>query len=387
MSSPMRSIPRSLRSAFVAAFAALFMIAAPRARAQGSGDALASWIGLDAPTGREATAMQIVQQTQQGWTRNGLGNLIMRKGKGRPRRVVACAMDTPTFAVSEITDDGYLRLHEAGNWGSRGIMWDQYFEGQRVRIVTNGGWLPAVTAVRSTHLWRGRLPSDAPATVEELWVDVGAKNRAEVAQMGISLLDGVVRDWPKTTFNGYTSGPFAAARAGCAAVATLAMGAAPKTGETVYALTVQGGFAWAGLGAVTFQLGDVDSVFIAAPSVGRADTAKAIMGDSTSPFVMRMAPPPYGTTYTGAAGSKGAVTVIAMRPMNPNSLAETVRDQDVMAYAAAIARGRGRERAGVDPRAHAAPAQRMRSGETRSPRRRTCSRRSRTCTRCRAMKG
>ncbi len=71
--------------------------------------------------------MQIVQQTQQGWTRDGLGNLIIRKGKGRPRRVVACAMDTPTFAVSEITDDGYLRLHEAGNWGPRGIMWDSIF--------------------------------------------------------------------------------------------------------------------------------------------------------------------------------------------------------------------------------------------------------------------
>jgi putative aminopeptidase FrvX len=346
MNSPSRSIPRSLRSALFAAVAAAFTLAVPRVHAQSTGEALATWIGLDAPTGREATAMQIVQQAEKGWTRDALGNLVMRKGKGHPRRVIACAMDTPTYAVSEITDDGYLRLHEAGSWPSRGVMWDQYFEGQRIRVVSNGGWLPGVTAVRSTHLWRGRLPSDAPATVEELWVDVGAKNRAEVAQMGITLLDGVVRDWPTTTFSGYTAGPFAAARAGCAAVASAAMGPAPKSGETVYALTVQGGFAWAGLGAVTFQLGDVDSVFIAAPGLGRADTAKAFMGDSTSPFVMRTAPAPYAT--------KSSVTLIAMRPMNPNSLVETVKDQDVLAYAAAVAKAAGVEApktlAGVAPR-------------------------------------
>ena len=354
MNSPSRSIPRSLRSALVAALAATFTLAAPRVHAQSAGDALATWIGLDAPTGREATAMQIVQQTEKGWTRDALGDLIMVKGKGRPRRVIACAMDTPTFAVSEVTDDGYLRLQPAGNWPPRGVMWDQYFEGQRIRVVSNGGWLPGVTAVRSTHLWRGRLPSDAPATIEDLWVDVGAKNRAEVAQMGITLLDGVVRDWPTTNFNGYTAGPFAAARAGCAAVASAAMEPAPKSGETVYALTVQGGFAWAGLGAVTFALGDVDSVFIAAPTVGRADTAKAFMGDSMSAYVMRTAAPPYGASYNAAAGTKGTVTVIAMRAMNPGSLAETVKDQDVLVYAAAVAKAAGvvapKALAGVAPR-------------------------------------
>jgi len=39
--------------------------------------------------------------------------------------------------------------------------------------------------------------------------------------------------------------------------------------------------------------------------------------------------------------TKGTVTVIAMRPMNPNSLVETVKDQDVLAYAAAVAKAAG----------------------------------------------
>jgi putative aminopeptidase FrvX len=298
--------------------------------------------------------MQIVTQAQQGWVRDSLGNFTIRKGKGRPRRVIACAMDTPAFAVSEITDDGYLRLHAAGNWPARGPFWDQYFEGQRIRVVTRGGWLPGVIAVRSTHLWRGRLPSDAPASVEDLWVDVGARSRAEIATMGISILDGVVRDWPAWSFAGYTSGPFAAARAGCAAVASAAMGPAPKTGETVYALTVQGGFSWAGLGAVTFALGDVDSVFIVAPSLGRADTLKAT-SDSAPPVIVRPAAPPYGAAYNAASGKGGTVTVIALRSMFTGSLAEAVKQSDALAYAGAVARA-----AGVPaPKALAALAPRM----------------------------
>jgi putative aminopeptidase FrvX len=284
--------------------------------------------------------MQIVQQAQQGWVRDSLGNLTLHRGKGRPRRVVACAMDTPAFAVSEITDDGYLRLHGAGNWPARGPFWEQYFEGQRIRVVTRGGWLPGVTAVRSTHLWRGRLPSDAPSTVEDLWVDVGARSRAEVAKMGISVLDGVVRDWPAWSFAGYTSGPFASARTGCAAVASAAMSAAPKKGETVYALTVQGGFSWAGLGAVVFALGDVDSVFIAAPSLGRADTLKAV-SDSASPVVIRPAAPPYGAAYNAASGRGGTVTMLALRSMFTGSLSETVKQSDALAYAGAVARAAG----------------------------------------------
>jgi putative aminopeptidase FrvX len=121
-----RSTPRWRRSAALAACTgALITLPAPRAAAQ-SESALTTWIGLDAPTGREAMAMQIVQQAQQGWTRDRLGDLTLTRGKGRPRRVIACAIDAPAFAVSEITDEGYLRLHAAGNWPPRSPLWDQF---------------------------------------------------------------------------------------------------------------------------------------------------------------------------------------------------------------------------------------------------------------------
>jgi len=334
MNSLSRSMPRWRRSAAVAV--AVAALAALPAHAQNAADALTTWIGLDAPTGREAGALQIVQQAMPGWTRDSLGNLVMRKGRGRPRRVVACAIDQPAFAVSEITDDGYLRVHAAGNW-RRAPLWDQWFEGQRIRIVTRGGWLPGVTAVRSTHLWRGRMPSDAPASVEDLWVDVGARSRAEVASMGISILDGVVRDWPSWQFAGYTSGPSAAARTGCAAVAAAAAAAPPKQGETVFAITVQGGFDWAGLGAVVAASGDVDSLIIAAPYTGRADTAHAPPADAAGPIFQRAVPAPFGVT----ASKVGVTVVISPRTIFPGSLAEAIGGDDAFTYSGVVARAAG----------------------------------------------
>ncbi|HEV8167886.1 MAG TPA: hypothetical protein VGP59_01035, partial [Pyrinomonadaceae bacterium] len=117
-------------------------------------DALGSWIAFDAPPGREHIGTDLLLQTLRGWKRDALGNLILRKGSGSPRRVVACALDRPGFAVTEITDDGYLRLREVGA-GRQHPLWIQFHEGQQVRIWTRTGPVPGVVAVKSTHLQRG----------------------------------------------------------------------------------------------------------------------------------------------------------------------------------------------------------------------------------------
>ena len=312
----MRRSARVTRTA-LALFAMIALaLGAGAARAQNVGEAVASWIGLDAPTGREAGAMQIIQQAQQGWSRDSLGDLVLLRGSGRPRRVVACAIDAPSYAVSEITDDGYLRLHSAGLWRYKAF-WAQGFEGQRIRVITRGGWVPGVAAVRSTHLWRGRSAETAPTTVEDLWVDVGARSRAEVAQMGIALLDGVVRDWPLWSFAGWTSGPSASARAGCAAVAAAAMQAAPKKGETIFAITVQSGFGWAGLASIVARTGEIDSLVLAAP-YGGSDSLQL-----------------------GAGARVGAMRVMTLASRDLGWMSETVRDSGAVAYAADVAAAAG----------------------------------------------
>src|SRR5262245_47517653 len=92
--------------------------------------ALATWITLDAPPGWEHVATDVLMKTMPGWTRDSSGNFMLRKGSGSPRRVVACALDRPGFAVTEITDSGYLRIREAGA-GRLHPLWVQFHEGQR----------------------------------------------------------------------------------------------------------------------------------------------------------------------------------------------------------------------------------------------------------------
>ena len=94
-------------------------------------NALASWVALDATPGWEHLATDVLLKTMPEWKRDQLGNLILRKGSGSPRRVVACGIDRPGFAVTETTDDGYLRMREVGSLRPHPL-WVQFHEGQRI---------------------------------------------------------------------------------------------------------------------------------------------------------------------------------------------------------------------------------------------------------------
>src|SRR5690349_8720982 len=154
----------------LALFALLFAVTdvvAQDGQAQDDARALRSWIALDAPPGWEYRATDVIRKTMPGWQRDALGNLIMHKGSGSPRRVVACGLDRPGFAVTEVTDKGYLRLREVGSLRMHPL-WTQFHEGQRVRVLTSGaGSIPGVVTVKSTHLQRGRAPNAPVTTLDD----------------------------------------------------------------------------------------------------------------------------------------------------------------------------------------------------------------------------
>src|SRR5690349_21152309 len=205
------------------------------ARAQDSipyARALTTWITVPASPGYEDQATSRILSATRGFTRDGLGNLVRRVGSGSPRRVLACGIDEVGYAVSEITEDGYLRVHASGN-GRRHALWDQFHEGQRIYVVGHAGdvtrYVPGVFGVRSTHLWRRRPTDEAPATADSLWVDIGAHSRADVARLGVGLLDPVHREWPAWTFANEVSGPAAGNRAACAAIVAASQSAPPPS--------------------------------------------------------------------------------------------------------------------------------------------------------------
>lgn len=221
---------------------------------------LANWISLDAPPGWEHLATDPIMKALPGWHRDSLGNLILRKGKGSPRRVVACGIDRPTFAVTEITDEGFLRLRELGSMRTHPL-WTQFHEGQRIRILTRSGERPGVVTVKSTHLSRVRGVVTAVTTLDDLWVDVGATSSLEVQQLGIRMLDPVVHDFSSWRYGDYVAGPSAASRIGCAAVASASRNEVAG-GETIFLISTLRSFGQDGLAAALRSLGRVDEVTI-----------------------------------------------------------------------------------------------------------------------------
>ncbi|HEX8942658.1 MAG TPA: M20/M25/M40 family metallo-hydrolase [Gemmatimonadaceae bacterium] len=297
--------------------------------------AVATWISLIATPGNERTATERIMATGSAWTRDGVGNLIRRVGDGTPRRAVACGIDETGYVVSEITDDGYLRVHGSGN-GRHVALWDQYHEGQRVVVAATDRAnpertrnVPGVFAVRSNHLWRRRANDEAPTSIENLWIDVGARSRAEAERMGIDVLDPVVRDWPEWTYADYVAGPAAVSRAGCAAIAAAAgspRGTSRASGETIYIISTQKSFGWAGLTSAIARIGHIDSLFIVDESVG---------GNQSSPHTTRAPWPAIGGLDVGTILAIGAPSRFT------GTLAESMRERDIAALHRAVAHAAG----------------------------------------------
>ena len=290
---------------------------------------LHEWIGLDAPPGREHIATDIILLAMHGWKRDALGNLMLRKGSGQPRRVVACALDRPAFAVTEITDDGYLRLREIGA-GRQHPLWVQFHEGQQIRILTRGGPVNGVVIVKSTHLQRGRAAAPV-TTLDDLWVDVGATSRVEVRRLGIEMLDPVVRDSRAWFYGDFVSGHLAGVRAGCVALANAAQGKISK-GETIFLLTTLRSFGHDGFEAALRSLGRVDEVTLLDESVENAPTSEAFSE-------RKIERPPYLPESTGLTSLK----ILAPRVRFSGSLVESVQLADFEKLLLAVERAAGVE--------------------------------------------
>ena len=311
---------------------------------------LVNWIDLDAPPGREYLATDVIKRSMPGWKRDQLGNLMLRKGSGSPRRVVACALDRPGFAVTEITDDGYLRLREAGA-GRQHPLWVQFHEGQRIKVLTRAGSIPGVVIVKSTHLQRGRNTNAPPTTLDDLWVDVGAASKTDVERLGIEMLDPVVRDSPASSFGEFVAGPMAGLRVGCAAVAHAAQGEVTE-GETIFLLTTLRSFGQDGLGAALRSLGRIDELILL------DQTAE---GETTSePFVKRFIQKPI---YLPESTGLTALMMFEPRVRFAGSLVETVQRTDADKLFAAVEKAAGvsssTTRRFVSFSLHSAPASRQ----------------------------
>jgi endoglucanase len=101
------------------------------------------------------------------------GNSFARlEGTGGPQVMFAGHIDEIGVMVTHIDDDGYLSFDTIGGWDH------QVFVGQRVVLLGRSGQVPGVVGKKAIHLME-REERDKVSKVEDLWIDIGAANRAE----------------------------------------------------------------------------------------------------------------------------------------------------------------------------------------------------------------
>src|SRR3954462_3340264 len=167
---------------------------------------------------------------------DGLGSILATQGATGPRIMVDAHMDELGGVIRRVTPRGLLTMQMLGGW------LDQALVDQRWIIVGSKGPVRAVTGIRDVHV----VPPEERTRVysrDSLFLDVGARDEAEVAAMGIGPGDPVVPDAPFTVMNG-TSNYLAKAwddRVGCGVVieAMRRLATLPHPNQIIWAITTQ----------------------------------------------------------------------------------------------------------------------------------------------------
>lgn len=113
---------------------------------------------------------------------DSMGNLLVRKGSGPVRVMLDAHMDEVGFCVGAITDAGYLRLKKVGGIDDRVLPGRQVWATNR-RI-------PGVIGVKAFHLV-GPEERGKGIHLDQMYVDLGCQNRAEVESLGVEPGDPV----------------------------------------------------------------------------------------------------------------------------------------------------------------------------------------------------
>ena len=115
------------------------------------------------------------------------GNCIAEVNQGgSPTILVDGHLDEIGVITQYIDDDGFLFISPIGGWDA------QVLVGQRIRLLTAQGDVFGVVGRRPIHLSKDS-DRKRPAKFEDLWLDIGAKDRAE-AEARVSVGDPGVID-------------------------------------------------------------------------------------------------------------------------------------------------------------------------------------------------
>jgi putative aminopeptidase FrvX len=112
--------------------------------------------------------------------RDTMGNLIANKNGDGPSIMLAAHMDEIGLMVKYIDDNGFLRFVQLGGW------FDQTLLSQRVILHGKKGSIVGVIGCKPPHLMKEEDRKKS-VKLEDMFIDIGAKNSEDVENLGIEI--------------------------------------------------------------------------------------------------------------------------------------------------------------------------------------------------------
>ncbi len=145
-------------------------------------------------SGHENEVKQIIKKELtplvDSFSSDNIGSLIgiKKSTKDAPNIMLAAHMDEVGFIVKQIDDKGFIKFAPVGGW------WSQVLLGQRVKVVNSKGE-EYIGVIGSTppHI----LPKeqrDKVVQIDEMFIDLGVKDKKEIIKAGIKVGDMIVPD-------------------------------------------------------------------------------------------------------------------------------------------------------------------------------------------------
>ncbi len=134
------------------------------------------------PSGREIEGQRLVAKYIEGFADeirlDPLGNLHAVKNPGAPFRVVIDAhCDENGLLVQYVDDRGFLFFSLVGGVNR------QLLPGERVLLMGPKGGVPGVVGRKPPHLMSQKEKDSGVGEIDELWIDIGAKDKAEAMEV------------------------------------------------------------------------------------------------------------------------------------------------------------------------------------------------------------
>src|SRR5437763_474607 len=137
-----------------------------------------------APSGFEGPAARVWREEASSFadrvTTDVAGNSMAEiNPNGSPTIMLDGHVDEIGLIVQYIDDDGYIYPSPIGGWDA------QVLVGQRIRFIGRGGDVLGVIGKKPIHLMKSS-DREGASKLTDLWVDIGATNRAEAeARLGV----------------------------------------------------------------------------------------------------------------------------------------------------------------------------------------------------------